>query len=233
MLRHLRYRLGTPCLILAAMLALTGNSWSQAPAESSQRHKTATTGPIDFAAMDLKGDVSVDAPIPTELRLDLKTTFRLGLISNSINPLAEDLILQLQYAGAIGPIMYDVFVPADCFTQKGKSYVVGMQDIHTCGLSIQLVSGAIGPLDLRSAVESLDLRLVGTVGPIDMPRPNAKWDLKLNIAFLASTPNGPIAGIIAILGGPTKVKLAIGKGDTGDRGEVTIDRVAFEGRVVK
>lgn len=224
--RHLRYSFGTACLILAVMLALTGSAWSQAPAERSQIHKTAVMG-LEFAEMQAKADVSVDDPIPTELSLDLKSTFRLGLKSNGINPLAEGLTLQLQYAGAVGP-MYDVFVPAGCFTQVGKGYRVQMNDFHNCGVSIQLLNALQSPneiVELLPYCDKFDLRLT--------PGPHDTWDLKLNSSFLASTPNGPIAGIIAILQSPTMVKLAIGKDDDGDRGQVTIDRVAFEGRVVK
>lgn len=53
--------------------------------------------------------------------------------------------------------------------------------------------------------------------------------MKLNIDFFASTPNGPSAGITAVLRSPTTVKIEAGD----DGGHVTVDKVAFEGRVVK
>ena len=57
------------------------------------------------------------------------------------------------------------------------------------------------------------------------PGSNGTWDLKLNAGFIASSPNGPIAAIIAVLRSPTKVKLAIGD----DAGEVTIGKIEFKG----
>jgi hypothetical protein len=102
-----------------------------------------------------------------------------------------------------------------------------MNDIFNCALSIQLMNMPQSPneilpyIELLPAVDKFELNL--TAGP------NGKWNLKLNIDFLTSNPNVPIEGIIAILRSPTKVKIETGD----DNGHVTMDRTAFEGRVIK
>jgi hypothetical protein len=216
-LRHLLYWFGTPCLMFAAMLALAGTASAQVP----------------FAAISAKGGVSVDDPgSPSMLRFDLKSSFSLGLKSDGLNPLAEDLTLDLTYAGYIDPelapagsvdpeLNVRVFVPARCLTQAGS--IFKMQDYHNCGVSIRLVNGPQAPneilpfIELVPAVNKFDLRL--------MPSPNGQWDLKVSIDFFASTPNGPIAGIIAILRAPSAIKLSIGS----DAGEVLMRRIEFGG----
>ncbi len=218
MLRHLRSSFGAACLILAAMLTFTGRA-SKAAAENDP----ALGLSVPFSRMDAKGEVSVDdANDPTKLSFDLKSNFRLGPNSDGINPLLEGLRLEQEYAGAVNPCLI-VSVAAGCFTQVGKGYRVQMNDFHNCGASIQLMNMAQSPneilpyVELLPAVDKFDLRLT--------PGPHGKWDLKLNIDLLASTPNGPIAGVVAILRSPTMVKLAIGDDD----GAVAIGRIDFSG----
>ncbi|MEP7272318.1 MAG: hypothetical protein ABI882_12510 [Acidobacteriota bacterium] len=228
MLRNFRDRFGTTCLILAPMIALAGSGWSHAPLASSHIEKSSAmvTGPVEFAQMDVKGGASVDdANNPSKLSFDLRSSFRLGLNSNGINPFAEDLSLHLQYGSIVGP-MYIVFVPAGCLTPVGKGGHVQMNDFHNCGLSIQLLNVSQSPgeilpfIELVRAVDRFDLRLT--------PGPKGQWDLKLSIDFLP-TPNVPIAGITAVLRSPDRVKLMIGKGDTADSGDAAIRRVEFSG----
>lgn len=214
MLRHYPNRFVMAFLMLAAMLASTGSVSSKTPSDPV---------PTEFAAMDAKGAVSVDdATNPTMLSFDLRAGFRLGPNSNGINPLAEHLMLHLQYGGAVGP-MYIVAVPAGCFTQTGNGYQVRMQDFHDCDVSIQALNVFQSPneilpfIELVPAVNKFDLRLT--------PGLNGTWDFKVNIGFLTSNPNVPIAGVIAILRSPTMVKLEVGD----DRGEVAIGKIEFKG----
>ncbi len=69
MLRQKLYRFGTPCLMLAAVLALTGSAWLQAPPDSFRFHSLAMG--VEFVAMDAKGDVSVDANLLTNGSFEL------------------------------------------------------------------------------------------------------------------------------------------------------------------
>ena len=195
-------RFRNPSLLVAALLALFVVASAQTP----------------FVTMDVKGEVRVDgASDPTKLSSELKATFRLGANSNGLNPLAEDLKLNLQYAGAVGP-MYIVFVPAGCFTQVGNGYRVQMQDFHDCGVSIKLMN-VFQPNDIVELLpycNRFDLRL----GPGPEP-----WDLNLTVDFIASTPNGPIAAVMAVLRSPTNVNLLIGD----DGGDVNIGKIEFKG----
>jgi hypothetical protein len=171
-----------------------------------------------FVTMEAKGDVSVDdAGNPAKLSSEVKATFRLGANSNGLNPLAEDLKLNLQYGGIVGP-MYIVFVPAGCFTQVGKDYRVQMQDFHNCGVSIKLMN-VFQPNDIVELLpycNRFDLRL----GPGPEP-----WDLSLTVDFIASTPNGPIAAVMAVLRSPLNINLLIGD----DGGDINIGKIEFKG----
>ena len=207
MLLHSFYRFRIPGLLVAVLLAVFVVASAQTP----------------FVTMDAKGAVTVDvAGNPTRLSLDLTSTFRPGPNSNGINPLAEGLTGELEYAGSVTPCLM-VAVSAGCLTQVGNGYRVQMQDFHNCGVSIRLMNAPQTPneilpfVELLPAVDKFDLRLT--------PVTDGTWELKLNIGFLTSNPNVPIAGIIAILRSPTKVTLAIGD----DAGEVTIGKIEFKG----
>jgi hypothetical protein len=175
--------------------------------------------------MDAKGEVSVDPSDPSGLRFDLKSTFRLGPNSNGINPLAEGLMLNLEYPDtALACLLASI--PGGCFSQAGNGYRA--QDFQNCGQNGLLVviaqcqntsqaANDILPfIDLRPAINKSDLRLT--------PGLDGRWDMKLSIDFLAS-PNAPIAGIIAVLRSPNKVKLTIGD----DHGDVNIAKLTFNG----
>jgi hypothetical protein len=176
--------------------------------------------------MDAKGDVSVDdASNPTKLSFDLKSSFRLGPNSNGINPLVEGLTVNLEYPGSALACLI-ASIPGGCFAQTGNGYRA--QSFQNCGQNGLLVviaqcqntsqsANDILPfVDLLSAINKSDLRLT--------PGLDGRWDLKLSIDFLAS-PNAPIAGIIAVLRSPNKVKLTIGD----DHGDVSIAKLTFNG----
>ena len=217
MLPHSPNRCGIACLMLAAMLASTGSVSSKAPVDQV---------PIEFTAMAVKGDVSVDdASNPTKLSFDLKSTFRLGPNSNGINPLAEGLTLNLEYPTSALACL-TVSIPGGCFAQTGNGYRA--QSFQNCGQNGLLVviaqcqnasqtADEIPPFfELLQAINKSDLRVT--------PDPDGRWDLKLSIDFLAS-PNAPIAGIIAVLRSPNKVRLTIGN----DHGDVSIAKLTFNG----
>lgn len=224
MLRHFPYRIGMACLILATMFASSGSA-SRAHVKSAPLDSLLW---IDFASMNAKGDVSVDDAVkPSTLAFDLKSSFRLGLKSDGLNPLTENFMLQLQYGSAVGP-MYIVAAPGGCFTQVGKSFFLRMQDMQNCKASVRFESAQQSPneilpyIELLPYMEKLELRLT--------PGPKDQWDLKVNIDFMASSNEVRIDGVIAILKSPWMVKLAIGNNaETGDGGAVTIGSVGFRG----
>ena len=213
MLRHYPDRFVMTFLMLAAVLASTGSVSSMTPSDP-----VAT----EFAAIDAKGAVSVDPSDPSGLRFELKSAFRLGPNSNGVNPLTENLTLNLTYAGSVDPELI-LYVPAGCLMLEGNGDQVRMQDYHNCGVSIRLLNTSQQPneilpyIELLPAVNKFDLRLT-----LD---PNGTWVLKINIDFLTSNPNVPIAGVIAILRSPSMVKLEIGN----DGGEVAIGKIEFKG----
>lgn len=218
--RYFLYRMGMAGLIFATMFASTGSA-------SRARVETSLVPPIewpDFSWMDAKGDVSVDDAVnPTRLTFDLKSSFRLNLKSDGINPLTEKLVLQLQYGSAVGP-MYIVAVPAGSFMQAGKSFFLRTQDsqyLMDRGVSITFADTQQAPDEILPYMENFDLRLA--------PGPKGQWDLKLSIDFLASSKGVPFAGVIAILRSPSMVKLAIGNDEGGDDGAVTIGKIDFGG----